>query len=424
MMKGKLPAAGQVAHVALRIGRLMLANGAGAERVQEAVIAYAKRFGYDSRLMVTAEGLIITLEDDDGFHTRLGHAPSGMAINMGALSGLKAIRFQPIAAEPDFDAIDRQLDVLEHAGGRYPHFVVILGMGVVTASLARLFGGEWPVVFIAIFGGIVTQFVRQTLNGYGMHPVAGSFGAAFIGGLSGALLMKLFPQTPATLCLVAAGMILVPGAPLINGVRDIFDNHIGIGVSRLALGGITILAITFGLLLAAYFTGDHIPVEGALDLLPAPEDFLFSALAGAGYALLFNVPLRAAWVCVLCGVMGHGLRTVAMHMGLDMAAGALIGAFAAALLARVMATKFDVPPVAFAFPGVVSMIPGAFGFRACIGALTIMKEGANASPALISETLSLSVSTVLVTGAVATGVCLALITRNPSQLVSRTGATK
>jgi uncharacterized membrane protein YjjP (DUF1212 family) len=415
------PAAEKVAHLGLRMGRLMLANGAGTERVQRAVTDFVSRFGYGARLMVTAEGLIITLERDGGFHTRLGRTLSGMSINMGSLAELQSIRDQALPTQPDFDAIDRQLDAVENGGKHYPHVLVILGMGLTAAALARLFGAPWAVVYVSVIVGIVTQTLRQILNRHGVHSVAMSGLAAFGGGLVGALAMKLYPGVPATLCLVAAGMILVPGAPLINGIRDLFSNHIGVGLSRLVLGGITIVSITFGLLLAASLTGEHLPVVSATTTLPVPQDFLFSALAGVGYALLFNVPLRVAWVCVITAMLGHGLRTAAMHMGLDIALSALIGAFAATLVARLLADAYEVPPVAFAFPGVVSMIPGAFGFRAGIGALTIMKEGADASTALVAETIALSVTTGLMTAAIAIGLSLALMTHKPSANPKRAG---
>ncbi|TNB48098.1 threonine/serine exporter family protein [Martelella lutilitoris] len=413
-----------VAHLGLRLGRLMLANGAGTERVQQAVNDYVARFGYDARLMVSAEGLIITLEKGGHFHTRLGHALSGMAINMGALAELKAIRSETIAADPDFETIDRKFGDVEHAGNHYPPVLVILGMGLTAAALARLFGAEWPVVYVSVLVGIMTQTLRQTLNRCGVHPVAMAGLAAFGGGLAGALAIRLFPGVSATLCLVAAGMILVPGAPLINGIRDLFSNHIGVGVSRLVLGGITILAITFGLLSAASIAGDQMPVAGKMTLLPVPEDFLFSALAGVGFALLFNVPIRSAWVCVITAMIGHGLRTAVMHMGLDIVPAVLIGAFAATLVARLMAAAYDVPPVAFAFPGVVSMIPGSFGFRTGIGALTIMKEGAGTAPSFVAETIGLGVTTGLMTAAIAIGLSLALATRKPSPTTSRTGVRK
>ncbi|WP_245500655.1 threonine/serine exporter family protein [Rhizobium sp. BK251] len=402
------PATSDVAHVALRLGRLMLANGADTGHVQEAVGAFAARRGYGAHLAVCSEGLLLTLENKQGFRTKLGPAIAGMAVNMGALAALADILRQDAVSGADVLAVDRQLDAVERSGNRYPHWLVMLGMGVTAASLARLFGGVWAVVSVSFLVGIATQFLRQSLGGSSVNPIAGAALAAFGGGLVGALVMKAFPDASPALCLVAAGMILVPGVPLLNGVRDTLGSHVGTGVSRLLLGTVTVLSIALGLFLAADLAGTMLPVEGSVPLLPIGEDFAFSALAGVGYALLFNVPARAAWACVVCAMTGHGLRTAFEHLGLDLTVSSLAGAFAAALLARLLARHFGVPPSTFAFPGVVAMIPGSYAFRAGIGGLAIMHAGADAPPALIGNTIGLAVTAILVTAAIAIGLSVAL----------------
>ncbi|MCV3210043.1 threonine/serine exporter family protein [Mesorhizobium sp. YC-39] len=402
------PPARDVAHVALRLGRLMLANGADTVHVMEAVIEFARRLEYSAHLLVFSEGLLLTLEDGEGFHTRLGPTIAGTAVNMGALATLDEIRRREICAPSDIAKIDRELNQLEHSGNRYPHWLVVLGMGLTAASLARLFGAVWAVVGVSVLVGIATQLLRQRLGASSANPVAGAALAAFGGGLLGALVMKAFPGASPTLCLVAAGMILVPGVPLLNGVRDTLGNHVGTGIARLTMGTVTVLAIALGLFLAASVAGDTLPVGETLPLLPVGEDFLFSALAGGGYALLFNVPARAAWACVLCGMAGHGLRTALEHLGLELSVASLVGAFVATLVARLLAQRFRVPPVVFAFPGIVAMIPGSYAFRAGIGGLSIMNASSGASPALIGETIGLAVTATVVTAAIAIGLCLAL----------------
>lgn len=402
------PSARDAAHVALRLGRLMLANGADTAHVQQAVTSFAQHLGYTVHILVCAEGLLLTIEDREGFRTRLGPSIPGPVVNMGALAKLDAVRRLPAETATDLANIDRELELFERARNRYPSWLVVLAMGVTAASLARLFGGAWPVVGVSIIVGVVTQLLRQYLGASSANPVAGAGIAAFGGGLVGALVMKLFPGVPATLCLVAAGMILVPGVPLLNGVRDTLGNHAGTGVARLMLGTVTVLAIALGLFLAATLTGASLPVEGTLPLLPTSEDLLFSALAGGGYALLFNVPARAAWACVLCGLAGHGLRTALEHHGLDLAVASLVGAFTATLVAALLAKHYRVPTVTFAFPGIVAMIPGSFAFRAGIGGLAIMKAGSDTPSALIGETMGLAVTAVVVTAAIAIGLCLAL----------------
>jgi uncharacterized membrane protein YjjB (DUF3815 family) len=163
------------------------------------------------------------------------------------------------------------------------------------------------------------------------------------------------------------------------------------------------------LFVATVVTGAKIPVEAPLRILSVPEDALFSALAALGYLFLFNVPSPIAWACVVCGTASHTIRTLCMHLGLDLVSGTLIGALTVGFLAQGFSRYFRAPAVAFAFPGVVAMIPGAFAFRAVIGSFQIVNAGAAAATTLVAQTLALVTSCVLMVAAIALGIAAPLI---------------
>ncbi|MBC7869318.1 MAG: threonine/serine exporter family protein, partial [Chitinophagaceae bacterium] len=49
----------------------------------------------------------------------------------------------------------------------------------------------------------------------------------------------------------------------------------------------------------------------AIDLLGVVvQDAFWSALAAAGFAMVFNVPPRTLFGCVLAGASGHAFRTL------------------------------------------------------------------------------------------------------------------
>ena len=156
--------------------------------------------------------------------------------------------------------------------------------------------------------------------------------------------------------------------------------------------------------IATVVTGATIPVDEPARLIGLPEDALFSALAAIGFALLFNVPPRMAWACVVCGVASHTTRTFTVHLGLNIIEGSLIGAGVVGILAQLFGRYFRAPPVAFAFPGTVAMIPGAYAFRAIVGCLQIVHGGAN--PALFEETVTLGIEVVMMVAVIATGIAV------------------
>jgi uncharacterized membrane protein YjjB (DUF3815 family) len=145
-----------------------------------------------------------------------------------------------------------------------------------------------------------------------------------------------------------------------------------------------------------------------LPRLPFAEDVLFSALVGVGLAIAFHVPVGAAWACMVCAMAGHSLRSALLQIDLSLAMSSLTAAFAAAFLARALASRFKVPPVTFAFPGVVTLMPGSYAFAAALGGVEIMHAGRDASPALIGQTFGFMVTTFLVVASIAIGLSLGL----------------
>ena len=398
-----------VAHLTLQVGRLLFENGADTAEVHESVVRFAAAFGYEAHLMVSYEVLLLTLVAGGQFRTKVGYRVPAMNVNMAAIAGVSSLVGEVENGRRGMAEVRAELEDVEGRPPVYGRWIVVVALGLTAASLARLFGGDWPTFGIAWLAGSTGMWLRQELGRRGFNLFFIPFAAALVSGVIGGAAVLLGVSGTPALCLVAPGMIIVPGVPLVNGVQDMFKNHMTQGLARLGLGVLITLAIAFGLFVATVLTGAKIPVDAPLQLLSVPEDALFSALAALGYLFLFNVPGRIAWACVVCGVASHTTRTLCMHLGLDILSGTLIGALAAGFLAQGFARHFRAPAVAFAFPGVVAMIPGAFAFRVVIGCLQIVEAGAAAATTLVTETLALSVSCLLMVAAIAVGIAAPLI---------------
>jgi len=321
---------------------------------------------------------------------------------MGTVAAAKTVLEEAEQGRLTLAALSDRLDAIEHHPPAYPRWLVALALGGTAASLSRLFGGDWGAFLVAGLAGIVSTWLRLALGGRGANPVLVAFTAALLGGLIGGAGVRLGASHTAALCLVTPAMILVPGVPLINGVQDMIRNHVTLGLSRLGFAGLLVSAIAFGLVTGALVTGVRIPVNAATVTIGLAQDALFSATAAAGFALLFNVPPRLIWACIACGIASHTLRTLLFQLGVDIIVGTLIGSLAAGFLAHGFARAFDAPPPAFAFPGVVAMIPGAYAFRAVVGCLQIARTAA--SPAVVAETLALAITVALMVAGIAIGI--------------------
>ena len=401
----------ELAHLTLSLGRLLLASGADTDQVQKEMLRFAAGFESEARLLITYEGILLTLVWGERFRTKVGHRLPAMNVNMAAVAELSRLVTKVENHQLDLVETRKALEDIEHRPPNYNRWIIVVMLGLTAGSLARLFGADWPAFWIAWLSGSVGTWLRQDLGRRGFNLFFIPFAAALVSGvISGLAVLSGLSTTP-TLCLVAPGMIIMPGVPLVNSVHDMITNHMSLALDRLVLGIAVTLAIAFGLFVAGILTGSHIPVDVASAAISVPEDALFSALAALGYLVLFNVPARIAWAGVICGVASHTTRTLLVHFGIDIVIGTLIGALAANFFAQAFARQFKAPAVAFAFPGVVAMVPGAYAFRAWVGCVEIVHAGASAPMPIVTETLSLIATCVLMVAAIAIGIAAPLIPR-------------
>jgi uncharacterized membrane protein YjjP (DUF1212 family) len=406
-----------VAHLALQVGRLLLANGADTEQAMNAVLRFAAAFGCEAHLAVSYEALILTVVARDNFRTKIGHRLPGMNVGMKALEAVNGVIEAVARGRLSLPEARAALDAIEHAPPVYPRWAVMVALGVTAASLSRLFGGDWGSVAGGGLAGGAATWPRLAFAAHRVNPVLAAFAVALAGGVIGGVGVHLGVTASAALCLVAPAMILVPGVPLINGVQDIIRGHATLGISRLGFAAAVVAAIAMGLFAAMLLTGVRIPVAGPTIVVGAAQDAVFSALAAAGFAVLFGVPMRMAWGCVICGVASHTSRTLLFGAGIDLITGTLAGSLTAGILAWLLTRRFHAPQATFAFPGVVALVPGSYSFRAIIGSLTIAHGTAN--PALISQTFSLALSAVLMIAGIAIGIAAPALLPHPRSQRSR-----
>jgi uncharacterized membrane protein YjjP (DUF1212 family) len=410
-----------VAHLALVLGRLLMFNGADTGQVHDSVARFARRFGAEANLVVSYEALVVTVSAGDRFRTKIGHRVPGMNVGVSALYALDRLLTDVEAGRATLEDARARLDDVEHRFPANPPWAVTLGMALTAASLSRLFGGDWGTFFVVAVVGAVQTRARLEMVRRQANPVLVTFASALLGGVVGGIGVRLGASGAPPLCLVCPGMILVPGVPLINGVRDLMGNHVTLGVSRLAFASAVVMAIALGLYGAMLLTGVNVPVGAPAVVIGVAQDAVFSVLAAAGFTVLFNVPARIAWACLACGIAGHALRALLFHLGIDLITGTLLSALAVGALGQCFARLYTAPMVAFAFAGVVAMIPGVYAFRAVIGCMQIAHGAPGAT--LLADTLSLAITVLLMVGGIGVGIAAPeLLLPHPTSRITTGGA--
>ncbi|HEY9631676.1 MAG TPA: threonine/serine exporter family protein [Coleofasciculaceae cyanobacterium] len=99
-------------------------------------------------------------------------------------------------------------------------------------------------------------------------------------------------------------------------------------------------------------------------------DFLLNALLSfvgtLGFAILFNTPRNALFICAAIGMGGHLLRLTAENLGMGSMGATFLGAFFVGLVGIVPSRSLYLPLVLFSLPGIICMVPSITAYKALV----------------------------------------------------------
>lgn len=139
-------------------------------------------------------------------------------------------------------------------------------------------------------------------------------------------------------------------------------------------------------------------------LFTIAQDALWSGVAALGFAMLFNVPRRALWGCLIAGAVGHAVRTTLMQYGVSIELATLAGATVIGFLSVWLSQRFNIPSSIYGITGVIPMVPGKFAYSTMIGLLRVAEAGADTPPDVLLDMSVNAIKTALLLGALALGV--------------------
>lgn len=362
----------RVLDLALRIGEVQLATGAGAAVAHDTMLAVAGAYG------------LPTCDVDIAFSTITMCCHRG--VEAGPVTTMRNVRYRtqdytrlatvdslikdivdvdvPITSAEAFERLSGAVD----AAHPYPRYVAGLARSAFASAVAVLLGGGPGVAFVtfvltAVIWGIARWLGRRNVPLFFQQV----FGAVVVTttaialAYSGALL-----DSPAFV--VAAGIIvLLTGLSLVGLVQDAIT-----GFPLTAAGrAVEVVLSTAGLLVGvvvsikvAAVVGGPSALSYALvvpnDVTPQPDAKSLAAAAAAG--LFFALSAYAPWpslpVASLGGAAAWAIYAVGFDHGLGQVVASAIAASALGLIAMVLPQRIGVPPLVLVVAGIAPLLPG------------------------------------------------------------------
>lgn len=140
------------------------------------------------------------------------------------------------------------------------------------------------------------------------------------------------------------------------------------------------------------------------------EKGIWLGCAGVGFAVLFNVPRRTLGVICIIAALGGMLKFYLVSLEMGLVFSALCGASLIGFSSVLAAHYRKAPPMTFALPALIPMIPGFFAYKAMVGVMRLTAEkDQTIYPKLFFETVSNGLSALFIILALSAGVAIPLL---------------
>jgi uncharacterized membrane protein YjjP (DUF1212 family) len=395
--------------------RLLLEYNVRSKTIERRIERIARHVGVNLQTIVGYREVTLAIADGRGFHVRVPELRINVAVSAGTLHVIDELCLDRIG----LDEAIQSLEGLERLAPRHGRWVVAVLFGLAASAIAWLLRADWGAIVVSGLSSAVGLIARQELGRRSVLLFAQPFAAGLIGAALGGIAIRLGWTATPGICLIVPALMLVPGPHLINGARDMLENHIPAGLCRLGLAAAILIATAIGVVLGAWLTLGPATVSSS----PSPDmrltlalDVVLAGVAACGFGAFYNVPWRVLWVSILCGVVGHGIRYLCLEH-LSVGISTLFACVAIGVIANAAADRLRLPFSAVAFAGAVPMMPGVFIYQSIAGAMRLSAAGSAADPSLAAATLALSFQSIFVVGAMTIGLMVGA--RFATQRVSR-----
>ena len=102
-------------------------------------------------------------------------------------------------------------------------------------------------------------------------------------------------------------------------------------------------------------------------------DLFLAGIVTVGFALFYNTAWAHAGMATAGGMVGHGLRFLALEAGWGLVPATFIGGVAVGVVSALMVRSYKTPFAVIAFAGAVTMMPGLQIYRALGGSMKLAR---------------------------------------------------
>jgi uncharacterized membrane protein YjjB (DUF3815 family) len=155
-------------------------------------------------------------------------------------------------------------------------------------------------------------------------------------------------------------------------------------------------------------------------------DIVFKAFwcgwAAVGFGILFNVPPKTLFAIWVGGAIAGLVKftVLSLSAGTSVIHSSFFAAFAAGAFSILIAHPRREPPLIFAIPSVIPLVPGVFAYKTMIGFIRLSESVGDNYSLILSQTVHNGVITLFIIMSIAIGVAIPMnvLSRNETKNLS------
>jgi uncharacterized membrane protein YjjP (DUF1212 family) len=351
--------------LALRVGEMLLSNGAGAADVTATMSSVCQFLGLRN-VLVDVTFTTLTLSYDTGvdqpvitMRRQVTHRESDYA----DLTAVDHLVSDLINEEITREEAAAQILQLSSSGHPTPRWAVTVSWGVTATGVALLLGGDWVVMLLAAVSGAALEVLQRRLERLRLP----FFYSQVAGGLLATTLAVGVAATPVpinpSLVVTASIVMLLAGLGFIGAFQDALTGFYVTANARIlevmfATVGI-IVGVSGGLGLGRWMGVDVlVDPDLSADLSNLASVIIGSAITAAGFAFSAYSPTRILAPIAVIGGLGGGISFALVEAQVHRAAAAGIAAFVIGFVSYTVAGRGRVPPLVIVVSSIVPLLPG------------------------------------------------------------------
>lgn len=363
----------QVLDLCLRVGEMLLSNGAGAADVTATMDSVARAYGVRApQVDVTFTSLAMSAQaaPDEPPLIQIRQVTQ-REIDYDDLTRVDHLVRDVVAGRVELKDARGSIARIASSAHARPRWAAILGSGVSCAGIALMLGGDALVIAVAFVAAVAIVRLQLAMARrripYFYQQVAGGAVATVIAAVV-TWAFESVVEVDASLVVTANIIMLLAGIGFMGAIQDALSGFYVTGGARilealLATAGI-IAGVSGGISVAAALRVDLPSLEPArFDLTSVSAAAVGAGIAAAAFAYGSYGPKRTLLPLSLLAAFATAIsQTIDLQdFGRPWATG--IAAFAVGLVSYTVAGRTRVPPLVIVVPAIVPMLPGLSIYR-------------------------------------------------------------